>query len=136
MLSLLLPGLKRAIAKSMHSRHARRIELQKLESRIIAVTGQDRELDRLLTATLANGKRGGSVLEYSSSVDACLALVGEILPGWHWHIGHGPDGVLPYAALRKDIGTTDDELNVEAIAPTVPLALLHAIVKALLVEQP
>ncbi|HKI74827.1 MAG TPA: hypothetical protein VJ998_09295 [Pseudomonadales bacterium] len=74
--------------------------------------------------------------DYSSSVDACLALIAEILPDWHWHIGHGPDGILPYAALRNQIGLDNDtQISITASAPTLPLALLHAAVKAIVASK-
>jgi hypothetical protein len=74
--------------------------------------------------------------DYSSSVDACLALIAEILPDWHWHIGHGPDEILPYAALRNQIGLDDDtQISITASAPTLPLALLHAAVKAIIASK-
>ena len=33
------------------------------------------------------------------------ATVGEgpVLPAWHWHIGYGPRGVVPYAVLTNDL---------------------------------
>ena len=65
---------------------------------------------------------------YTSSVDACLDLIGSTLPKWHWHVGHGPRGILPYASLTCD--EAGPAIRVEATAPTVPLALLGALVKA------
>lgn len=66
---------------------------------------------------------------YTASVDTCLALIGRALPGWRWHVGHGPRGILPYAVLTRDEGDGPHR-RAEAVAPTVPLALLRALVKA------
>ena len=112
-------------------------ELEALESRIVEATGKDRNLDNLIAAMLGDIKRDEPVPEYTSSVDHCIALIGVVLPEWHWHVGHGPLGVIPYAALRKGMNLGDaDQLRVDASAPTVPLALLHAAVKALVAEHP
>ena len=40
------------------------------------------------------------------------------MPGWHWHVGYGPKGVMPYASI------SNGKIRCEAIAATVPLALL------------
>ena len=111
-----------------------RTKLKTLEIRISASTGSDRELDQLVATTLVG--KSGRAADYSSSVDACLALIAAILPEWHWHVGHGSNGVLPYAALYKGTPSDSDvQMRVESGAPTVPLALLHAIVKALIADQ-
>ena len=115
---------------------ASRTKLIELESRIAAATGQDRNLDTLVSTTLAAHEKTDGIPDYTSSVDACLALIAEILPDWHWHIGHGPDGILPYAALRNQNDLDDDtQLSFTASAPTVPLALLHATVKAAIANR-
>ena len=59
-----------------------------------------------------------------ASVDRCLGLLATALPGWTWHVGYGAGGLFPYAAL------TNGRVRVVAEAPTVPLALLVAMVKA------
>jgi len=111
-------------------------KLEDLESRISETTGQDRDLDHLIAATFDSLADGHPVGGYTSSVDTCLTLIGSILPEWHWHVGHGPSGILPYASLRKKTNLSDaTQLRVEATAATVPLALLHATVKALIVDQ-
>jgi hypothetical protein len=90
-------------------------------------TGPDPDLDAAIAAQF-----GGRPADpppdpppYTGSVDACIDLVHAQLAGWGWHVGFGPSGVLPYAALH------DDTRRVEASAPTVPLALLRALVAAL-----
>lgn len=109
-------------------------KLEELEKRISAATGEDRALDRLIREIL--DPEGASTSRYSSSVDDCLALIGTILPDWAWHVGHGPLGVMPYASLhRKTTAGDRSDRRVEATASTVPLALLRATVKALLLGR-
>ena len=94
--------------------------LRDLAAAIASATGSDRALDRAVAETLAQDPEIG----YSASVDACLALLHAVLPGWAWHIGYGPLGIMPYAVVQRD------EQRYEASAATVPLALLDAIVQA------
>ena len=54
----------------------------------------------------------------------CSDLVKRVLPGWHWHVGYGPEGVLPYASLYSE------QRLYEATAGTVPLAPLSALLRA------
>jgi hypothetical protein len=61
---------------------------------------------------------------FTSSIDLCVSLIERVLPGWHWHVGFGPKGVLPYASVYTN------QLHYEAMAGTVPLALLSALLQA------
>ena len=99
-----------------------------LQGKISRATGSDARLDHAIRDTLDPAASRDSVPPYTASVDACLVLIGTTLPKWHWHVGHGPDGVLPYASLTCE--EADPVIRVEATAPTVPLALLGALVKA------
>ncbi len=111
-------------------------DLQNLGSRIGATTGPSRDLDHEIASAIDRRSDGQQVREYTSSVDTCLTLIRRVLPDWHWHVGHGPRGILPYASLLKTSNPGDgEEIRVEATAPTVPLALLHAAVKALIADQ-
>lgn len=111
-----------------------KLTLEDLEKRVIAATGGDADLDRLIRDTLDAGN--GASPNYSSSVDDCIALIGTVLPGWAWHVGHGARGIFPYASLHpKGPAEGGSELRAEATASTVPLALLQATVKALLLQR-
>lgn len=69
------------------------------------------------------------VPEYSSSIDACLSLLGEVLPGWWWLVGN---------EVGATIGASDwsrAEKSIDASAKTPPLALLDCILQALLSQQ-
>ena len=95
--------------------------LNELADRIAAATGSDRELDVALARMFGGGEPPP---DYTSSVDRCIELVHAVMPGWAWHVGWNATGILPYASLHH--GT---ELA-EAAAPTVPLALLRALLQA------
>ncbi|CCQ75078.1 hypothetical protein [Magnetospira sp. QH-2] len=95
-------------------------------ARLEKATGGNRELDRALRDAWDPAEQGDP--PYTESVDACLALVKKVLPGWHWHVGWGASGFLPYAMISRD------GREFHADGPTVPLALLRAVVKAL--EEP
>lgn len=94
-----------------------------LERRLDQATGSDRALDQAL-ARLADPAATGAAPDYTASVDRTVDLVHALLPGWSWHVGWNATGVLPYATLHQG------ERLVEASAPTVPLALLRALVRA------
>ncbi len=97
--------------------------LQSLEDRIQSANGADRDLD----ADIEHALRGPSDAppDYTASIDRCLDLFHEVLPNWHWHLGRGAAGVMPYASL------SNDRTTVQADGATVPQVLLLAIVKAL-----
>jgi len=99
-------------------------DLRSLLKRVEAATGRDTALDRDISRLLDQSARGTPVPDYTASVDQCLALIGRALPGWHWHLGYGANGVFPYASLANG------SRRIETEATTVPLALLAAIVKA------
>ena len=108
--------------------------LEELEKRIDAATGGDPDLDRLIRDAL--DPDNASSPHYSSSVDDCIALIGTVLPGWAWHVGHGARGIFPYASLHpKSPAEAGSALRAEATASTVPLALLQATMKALLLTR-
>lgn len=107
--------------------------LTELQREITSATGRDEDLDQRIARLLDNASGGDSVPSYTGSVDACIALIGRIAPHWHWHIGHGPSGVLPYAALSREGGDSEVD-RVEASSCTVPLALLGALIEAKISE--
>ena len=112
---------------------ARKDELIKLQDRIAAATGRDDDLDRLIGRVLDDPPGAVDAINYTGSVDACIALIGRVLPHWHWHVGHGPSGILPYAVLTED---GDAGRRFEASSCTVPLALLGAVAAAKRAERP
>jgi hypothetical protein len=101
-------------------------DLRRLLTRAEAATGRDTRLDAAIGEALEGVDARQPSPDYTASVDSCIALFRRVLPGWHWHIGHGPRGILPYAAVSKDA---------DEIAPTVPLALLRALLKAKIADS-
>lgn len=106
------------------------ITLEDLESLIDGATGPSDRLDREIAAVIEGSDGNSRIPAYTASVDECIALVKNTLPEWHWHLGHGPMGIVPYASMSRD-DKDANEILVQASAPTVPLALLSALVKAL-----
>ncbi len=97
--------------------------LAKLKKLIDAANGPSGQLDRAVSDAL-----GVPLRDYSSSVDACLGLIHDLLPGAHWHVGRADDGVSLYASLSRG------RRRAENTNTTVPLALLTVI--AALTEKP
>jgi hypothetical protein len=104
-----------------------RQDLMQLSRRLRAATGRDRELDESIADMFDHDP--AEPRAYTGSVDACIDLVHRVLPGWAWHVGYGPKGVIPYAVLSHG------DARHEASAPTVPLALLAVILEARLEDQ-
>lgn len=73
------------------------------------------------------GSRRDAVRHYTSSVDAALALVERVLPGWTWRIGNTADGLDCFCRLGASI--------TEHYATTAPLAILAALLRALLAKE-
>ncbi len=98
--------------------------LADLIARLDAATGPDPALDRDIAQTLGGSTTAGEGPAYTASIDRCFDLLHQVAPGWHWHVGFGVTGLLPYATLA--LGPR----RFEASAATVPLALLNVIVRA------
>jgi len=96
------------------------VEFASLIAALDAATGRDAEIDCRLRAAFG----GDAQARYTASVDDCIALVRRQLPGWSWHVGWSADGVSPYATLHRQ------EVLLESKAPTVPLALLRVLCRA------
>ncbi len=103
-------------------------KLDTLLKRVRAATGRDADLDRALARRLGHVP-GETVPDYTGSVDHCVALIHQDLPGWSWHLGFAADGVFPYASIYNA------HARFEAEASTVPLALLTVLLEALIEEE-
>ena len=106
-------------------------DLGDLLQRVRSASGRDQRLDRDIARCLdtAAGEPGDPP-SYTASIDACIGLIERLMPGWHWHVGYGPKGVMPYAFLSQG------RIRREAIAATVPLALMIALLEARSTEKP
>ena len=98
-------------------------EIEELHRQLQAASGGDAKLDHCL-ATVLNQPPA----PYTESVDACRRLQLALLPAWRLHLGYDARGFFPYAALS--LGSS----HVEAVAPTVPLAILRALLNVLATE--
>jgi hypothetical protein len=118
-------------------------KLGDLLERVEKATGPDRELDFALALAFTPGgyrwpdERGGAIMWpdgrgsfgvaepdcLTASLDAAMALVERVLPGWDWIIGHTNGGLTVHAQLGP---------NEMAFGDTAPLALLAALLKALI----
>lgn len=92
-----------------------------LAAQLRAAAGGDAALDAAVAGVFP---QAAELSHVSGSVDECLSLLDQALPGWHWHVGKGANGVLPYATLTKE------QWRVTADGPTVPIALLRAMLAA------
>ena len=142
-------------------------DLTALIERVEKATGPDSALDVAIACTLldarqhkawnaANGlrPRGAPPLPddvfwmrharpYTSSLDAALALVGEILPGWFWRAGYVPNpqwinGINYYSwahLSRTTASHCDREDEATGWAHTVPIAIILALLRALQSQQ-
>ncbi len=86
-------------------------------------TGADKQSDRAIAMEFRRSTTNGEAPDYTASVDRCVDLIKEVMPGWSWHVGFGASGIFPYALVR------DATRRFEAQALTVPLALLCALLK-------
>ena len=107
-------------------------DLHRLLEDLRRASGPDLDLDSALHR-LTGASKKAKTPRYTSSVDDSLALLEQVRPGWHWHVGYGATGVLPYASLAPPPPDPDNG-RAEAEAPTVPLALLTAMVMTLVEE--
>ncbi len=101
--------------------------LHSLKQRIESGNGADRDLDADIEKILCGPSDHPP--DYTASVDRCLELLHGVLPNWHWHLGRGATGMMPYATLSK--GRT----SVSADGTTVPQVLLAVIVRALIEQR-
>ena len=104
-----------------------REQLTDLLARVEGATGADREIDVALFRAA-----GPTVLiqeDYTASLDAALALLGRVLPGWVWEVSSGRSG-LPWAVLSGDGRSAGGE------AKTPALSILSAMLRALIAENP
>lgn len=60
---------------------------------------------------------------YTGSVTDCRALVAKVLPGWRLHLGFDASGTTPCATV------SNDDHRAEAMAPTMPLAILRTLME-------
>jgi hypothetical protein len=72
--------------------------------------------------------------EYTASIDAALALVGRVLPGWCWLIRNDDkDGFM--ANLFESWDFSEDAPRWPRYAPTAPLAICKSLLSILIAQK-
>jgi len=111
--------------------------LSDLLEKVRACEGADREVDRLIVEAFGTKPSGIPVCAnilgigaFTSSVDAALALVERVLPGWWWAVGQYSGG-----AASANVSRDGKRHGPDVMAPTPALALLAALLTALLAEE-
>jgi hypothetical protein len=103
--------------------------LASLLERLREAKGPDREIDRELQGEPHGTTRWSFIPEYTASIDASLALVERLLPGWKRSLfeKRGGGWIARVSSPRWETFTSgeDDPL------PTAPLALLAALLSAI-----
>lgn len=118
--------------------------LKALRERVLAATGHDDNLCDAIATALDDWMTGHTSSydqhskpetfhhrdDYSDSIDAALALVERVLPGWDICLSHGhgepwESCIAPPDRAANDIGH----------APTLPLAILAALLSALIAKE-
>lgn len=108
-------------------------DLAELLVRVKAATGPDREIDRAIERL----EHGPDVIPftpaYTASIDAALALVERVLPGWF--VDHMGADVAGSIGDMKTFGwmveISDGMTGYQGQAPILPLAILLALIQAL-----
>jgi len=115
--------------------------LEALKLRVQEATGPNRGLDAAIWYALVERPAPGDKIDrdmvgrwpnYTSSVDATLALVERALPGWEWHCLFNPlhgDSGFSYAGLTPPDGSTGASVALPGKRPAI--ALLAALLTAL-----
>ncbi|HLN22864.1 MAG TPA: hypothetical protein VK558_02660 [Patescibacteria group bacterium] len=95
-------------------------DVNDLDTWLQRATGADPGLDAAIVVLF-----GVPPGDYTASIEKCRFLLTETLPGWQMHLGYDVSGVFPYAAV------SNGGRRLAADGPTVPLAILRAVVRAL-----
>jgi hypothetical protein len=116
-------------------------DVKGLIERLEALSGPDRDVDRLLFNLATDGRFWPefSTLWYESAahrypidftlfIDAALALTEKLLPGWSWYVGSVGENDMPQATVTEPVDPCRDFVG---HAPTAPLAILIATLRAL-----
>lgn len=124
-------------------------QLQSLADKLEGLSGADRETDwhiadafqlpepwphSTLWPPFVEGSRFDKrIPTYTASLDATVALVEQVLPGWAWAVmSASPNEDKPWAGLARSRGAMT---GFGETAPTAPLALLRALVSAKIEEE-
>lgn len=112
-------------------------DLTELIERVKAAKGPDRELDYALCDQFLEYKerrmaRVKTGYDYTTSVDAALALVERVLPGWAYDL-HSPRRGAPWSAVVMSTG--ESRKIVVGEAASACLAIAVALLAALITQD-
>jgi len=136
------------------STRAEDADIASLLERVTAATGPDRVLDLDLARALVpdvvvlrrndddTANEPHTYWEYTTSIDAALALVERMLPGWKWGVASvavktgekSPEGYPRYGTgFRAHVTQVSALRPMPSVAegPTAPLAILVALLRSL-----
>jgi hypothetical protein len=105
-------------------------DLLDLKRRIEEAKGPDRDLDAALECAF---EAWGRIPAFTGSIDAALALVERVLPGWGYTIEAAMPGLGVSVHLWPPRPTVDE--GEEGEGPTPALALILALINALIAQQ-
>lgn len=72
---------------------------------------------------------------YTSSIDACVALIEKVLPDWTaWELLSRGGKTRFFVQISK-LGPDDEEIYADGRGPTPPLAFLAALLSALIAKE-
>ncbi len=133
--------------------------LQSLRDRVAQATGPDREIDAAIACAFVlrdlrparpddfEGRYGyppGSIKttlgflqadSYTSSIDAALAWVERVLPGWGWTVSNADDVKPCPKAWVWELSAENRAEHFSANAPTPALAIILAGLDALIAKE-
>lgn len=93
--------------------------METLEKALLRASGSDARIDACIAKTFRVSK-----IDYSSDAMAARELVAQVLPQATLRVGYDVNGILPAASVLSG------KLSHSAVAPTVPLAILRALLSA------
>ncbi|MBD3728376.1 MAG: hypothetical protein IE933_01595 [Sphingomonadales bacterium] len=98
-------------------------ELGRLAEALEMASGADKQIDATLAALF-----GVDPAEFTSSAEVSRRLSAQLLPRWQLRVGYDVCGIFPSATVS--LGGRRHG----AVAPTVPLAVLRALISAVIDE--
>lgn len=99
-------------------------DLGRLAEALETASGADKQID----ATIAD-LFGLDPAEFTSSAEVSRRLGAQLLPRWELRVGYDVCGIFPTATVSLG------DRRHSAVAPTVPLAVLRALISAVIDES-
>jgi len=121
--------------------------LEALLRRVKKADGPDRELDLAIAVALVpdvlvsihdretGTNKPHTYWQYTASIDAAIALMQQVLPGWNWSVMSQRPRGKPMAIARIGRMIGDDVEGFDAVHDQVPLAILSALLRTLIAQS-